>query len=81
MLRDVDADEKKLCQLLVEHVYASAARIAITPLQDVLALDSSHRMNLPGTAKGNWAWRMESSQLLSPEKAKWLKALAGKYHR
>ena len=81
MLRDVDADEKKLCQLLVEHVYASAARIAITPLQDVLALDSSHRMNLPGTAKGNWAWRMESSQLLSPEKAKWLKALSGKYHR
>ncbi len=26
--------------------------------QDVLSLDNSARMNLPGTAEGNWAWRM-----------------------
>lgn len=35
----------------------SVARQAIFPLQDVLGLDGSHRMNLPGSVGGNWAWR------------------------
>jgi 4-alpha-glucanotransferase len=35
----------------------SVARYAIFPLQDVLGLDTTHRMNLPGTASGNWRWR------------------------
>jgi 4-alpha-glucanotransferase len=37
----------------------SVARYAIFPLQDVLGLDSTHRMNLPGTASGNWRWRFD----------------------
>ena len=36
----------------------SVADIAIFPLQDVLGLDSEHRMNTPGTLGGNnWCWR------------------------
>ena len=35
---------------------ASVARFAILPLQDMLGLDASHRMNTPGTAEGNWGW-------------------------
>jgi 4-alpha-glucanotransferase len=31
--------------------------MAIVPLQDVLGLDGSHRMNTPGTMGGNWHWR------------------------
>ena len=38
----------------------SVARMAMFPLQDVLGLDSEHRMNRPGTVGGsNWAWRFE----------------------
>ena len=36
---------------------ASVARLAVLPLQDLLALDSQARMNTPGTAAGNWQWR------------------------
>lgn len=35
----------------------SSADTAIIPLQDVLGLGSSARMNRPGTPRGNWAWR------------------------
>jgi 4-alpha-glucanotransferase len=34
----------------------SVADLVVIQLQDVLGLDSSHRMNLPGTT-GWWGWR------------------------
>lgn len=38
----------------------SVANMAIFPMQDVLGLDSGHRMNLPGTLGGsNWVWRFD----------------------
>lgn len=37
--------------------FASVARLAIVPLQDVLGFGSDCRMNTPGTAEGNWRWR------------------------
>ena len=36
----------------------SSADTAIFPLQDVLGLDSSARMNVPGSNRGNWQWRV-----------------------
>lgn len=44
----------------------SVANMAIFPLQDVLGLDQSHRMNLPGSIDINWAWRFEWS-MIKPE--------------
>lgn len=44
---------------------ASAARLAILPMQDILSLDSSHRMNIPGTTEDNWRWRFDWSQVWS----------------
>lgn len=41
----------------------SAADTVIFPLQDVMGLDSHHRMNLPGTAWGNWEWRFSWNQI------------------
>ncbi|MBN1429876.1 MAG: 4-alpha-glucanotransferase [Anaerolineae bacterium] len=35
----------------------SVARIFIVPMQDILGLGSSERMNTPGTSWGNWGWR------------------------
>jgi 4-alpha-glucanotransferase len=35
----------------------------VHPLQDVLVLPNEHRMNLPGSAAGWWAWRFEWRQV------------------
>lgn len=43
--------------VLVRAAYASVADRAIVPLQDVLALGSEARMNVPGRAHDNWTWR------------------------
>ena len=45
---------------MVRAVCNSVACMAIFPLQDVMGLGASHRMNIPGTLGGdNWAWRFE----------------------
>jgi len=41
----------------------SVAETAILPLQDVLGLGSEARMNHPGKAHGNWAWRAVEAHL------------------
>ncbi len=49
---------------LIRMAFGSRAAIAILPVQDVLALDNSGRMNMPGTTgKHNWTWRLERRQL------------------
>jgi 4-alpha-glucanotransferase len=42
------------------------ADFAIVPMQDVLALGSEARMNVPGTPSGNWRWRMTEEQMATP---------------
>lgn len=59
---------------------SSTARYALFPLQDVLGLDSSGRMNTPGTSQGNWAWRYEQSRLNSGTAA-YLKELSALFGR
>lgn len=44
--------------MMIRLALASPCHIAIIPMQDVLALDDSARMNIPGIAEGNWIWRM-----------------------
>jgi 4-alpha-glucanotransferase len=48
---------------LIRTAYATRARLAIVPAQDPLGLPSSARMNFPGTARGNWRWRLREGQL------------------
>ena len=43
--------------------FSTAARLAIAPLQDFLGLGSDARFNTPGTAAGNWRWRVTEAQL------------------
>ena len=47
----------------LEAVWASAARWAIAPMQDLLELGTESRMNTPGTPTGNWRWRMTKDAL------------------
>lgn len=61
---------------LIEVAFASVARLAIVPMQDILAADSDQRMNTPGTSEGNWRWRFNWSQLpvgISEKLKHWLK--------
>lgn len=40
--------------------WSSVANTAIVPMQDLLGLDTSGRMNLPGTTVNNWMWRAKA---------------------
>ena len=40
----------------------------IFPLQDYMDLDSSHRMNIPGTSSDNWQWRYTEGMLNAVDK-------------
>ena len=44
---------------LIYTALQSVGHIAILPMQDILGLDGSHRMNTPGTITGNWRWRFD----------------------
>lgn len=48
---------------LLRCALASVARLTIIPMQDILGLGAGHRMNTPGTAKGNWRWQFSWDQL------------------
>ncbi|MBL8258567.1 MAG: 4-alpha-glucanotransferase [Candidatus Competibacteraceae bacterium] len=56
-------DPARMPELLVRTALASVARLAVVPLQDVLALGGSDRMNQPGVAEGNWRWRFRWDQV------------------
>lgn len=74
------ATDEPMPQLLVRTAFSSVAKLAVIPLQDLLSLDSTHRMNMPGTDKGNWHWRFEWNQFpegLAQELHHWL-ALYGR---
>ncbi|MDX8412543.1 MAG: 4-alpha-glucanotransferase [Mariprofundales bacterium] len=58
-----DADEGEVTTQLMQQTLASVANLAILPLQDLLLLDSSARLNRPGTVDHNWCWRVSSAQV------------------
>ena len=48
---------------LIRLAMMSVAEMIIIPMQDLLGLDQSARMNLPASKKGNWQWRLLSKQM------------------
>ena len=48
---------------LIDAAYASAAQLAVLPMQDLLGLGPESRMNSPGTTLGNWRWRFGWEQV------------------
>jgi 4-alpha-glucanotransferase len=59
-------DEGDAAWELLRLAWSSAASLAMAPLQDVLNLGSEARMNRPGTAEGNWSWRVSDELLPEP---------------
>ncbi len=60
---------------------ASIADLAVIPVQDYLGLDSSARINEPGTVGTNWKWRMLKGELTKEiaQKGRRLARLYGRY--
>lgn len=44
---------------LIHLAMSSVANLSVIPIQDILGLPESARMNHPARKKGNWLWRME----------------------
>ena len=58
----------------------SIARYAIFPIQDLLVLGSEARMNTPGVAAANWAFRY-TKDALTEERSSWLLTTTRLYNR
>ena len=56
-------DEASMLYSMVQMSLSSVCPLVILPMQDILSLDSSHRMNTPGTVEGNWRWRFSWEQI------------------
>jgi len=62
-LRYLNSDGSEIHWDFIRAAVASAADIAIFPLQDVLGLGSETRINRPSSAENNWRWRFLPEQL------------------
>jgi 4-alpha-glucanotransferase len=51
---------------LLRLAWSSGAALAIAPLQDALNLGKEARLNRPGSALGNWRWRVTDDMLSAP---------------
>ncbi len=48
---------------LIRLAWGSVADYALAPMQDLLILDSTARMNYPGKPAGNWGWRLSPGSI------------------
>ena len=65
---------------LIRLACASVAAVCVIPMQDVLGLDSAHRMNEPSQSEGSWEWRFNWQQV-ADRHARRLTELARLYGR
>jgi len=63
VLRYLGTSGREIHWDLIRLALRNVANTAIVPLQDVLGLGASARMNTPGTVEGNWEWRYQTGQL------------------
>jgi 4-alpha-glucanotransferase len=66
---------------LARSAYASVAKTVIVPMQDVLGLDESARINTPASVHNNWVWRMRPEELKIPKTEARLQQWAMMYNR
>jgi 4-alpha-glucanotransferase len=66
LLGSPPAERRDVASELIRLAWSSIAALAIAPLQDVLNLGLEARMNIPGRADGNWAWRATEEMLSAP---------------
>jgi len=59
----LNTDISEIHWAMIAALQVSVANTVIFPLQDVMGLDDSNRMNFPGKMEGNWAWRFRWEEL------------------
>jgi 4-alpha-glucanotransferase len=79
-LRRARGESREVAPELMRLAWSSRAALAIAPLQDLLNLGGSARMNVPGQAAGNWRWRL-TEDMLSPAAFDWLGELTKNSNR
>lgn len=72
--------EEDVHRVLGRLVYGSVAKTAILPIQDVLGLDETARMNTPAAPGDHWGWRLLPGQL-TPAIEEQLRAWVMMYNR
>ena len=77
---DARDDGREIHWRMIRAIMGSVANVAIFPAQDLLGLRSEGRMNQPGTASGNWSFRLEPGAL-TPAVADRLRDLTELYGR
>jgi 4-alpha-glucanotransferase len=80
ILEYVGTDGTEIHWDLISVAAHSPADRAIYPLQDLLGLDTSGRMNVPGEPAGNWGWRFRPGQL-TPELEQRIRAICASANR
>ena len=64
-------DWKSGLDSMIRTIFASHAGLVMIPIQDLLGYGCDTRLNTPGRADGNWAYRITKSQLDSIDRRKW----------
>jgi 4-alpha-glucanotransferase len=78
--RYLATDDAGVVAAMIRSIWASVADWAIVPLQDVLGLGPEARMNVPGTPRGNWTWRVDPGYPgIAP--SEWLREISQVYGR
>jgi 4-alpha-glucanotransferase len=65
---------------IIREAYRSVANLCVIPLVDYLCKGREARINTPGTADGNWQWRLTPG-FLSEDLARSIRLLAETYSR
>jgi 4-alpha-glucanotransferase len=61
--RGAGIESRDAAAAMIELGWSSVAALSVAPLQDLLNLGREARMNVPGIADGNWAWRCSDETL------------------
>ena len=64
-----EVNDVNVSEVFANMALSSTSGLAILPMQDILSLGASARMNIPGVAAGNWVWRMTNDQFESLHEA------------
>ncbi len=72
--------DEEMYKAIIRMAMASNANTCILPVQDVLGLDNTARMNVPSTVGVNWRWRLDGA-LLTKEVQKELLDVTRRYGR
>jgi 4-alpha-glucanotransferase len=66
--------------VFIRTLMASVADTVIFPVQDIIGAGAEARMNVPGTATGNWRWRLHG-EALNKDMASRLRSMVETYER